>query len=126
MHALWTEGFPVICQAELGDPAVYITPIELRTGGTEDRTNVSDLKLRFPLLCPFELRHNEVLSSHHGQVKPEGSCANPAFEFRSAERTILPDDEIDLPPGLGVDGIELPFLGRCFLCSRQRNVVAGR
>lgn len=87
-----------------------IRPIQGSTLCLDHACGVFDLTLGFAQLCPFELRDEDVLGCGDVDLHTRYDVGTPAFELRSTERTVFPDDEIWAYPGF-VDGLVLGSSG---------------
>ena len=81
--------------------------IESIPSSLEKLTDVASLKLRVAQSRPLELRENDVLEARQGQIDAEHRSRLASTEFLHAVWAVLANDQIDLPPKLGIDGVEL-------------------
>lgn len=98
--------FPLIPQAQLANPPVDVIEIQCVALKREDRRDVVELTFGLALLRPLQLGDYEIFRAHDAQIQARYAACFTTPKLLLTEWSVLPNDEIDLPPGFVIDGVE--------------------
>lgn len=123
---LWLVGevVPEIEKAERIAPAFDVITVQAVSLLGEDPLDISHLSFGAArAFRPLELGHDNVLGRRNPQFGPENDSSPASPELCVAERTVLPHDEVGLPPAGQVDHVELAPLTDCLASGTLIDIV---